>query len=310
MPIEKLPNVIVVAGLTGSGKTSFAINCVVNLRNKGIHAEIVNADAFQQYNELKIITAYPTSDELKRATHNLYGILAPHESSSVANWLVMAENKINELNCQNKIAILCGGSGLYINALLGGFAKIPDIPKSFRQDILNKFYEIGAERFFSELCTLDSESTRILHPNDVRRVLRAYEVVAYTKKPLAEWWRNSSSLCNYNVKSVILHPEREKLKERCLLRINNMIKNGAIEEVEDFLIRYPGYAGALSDVIGFDQICRYINGEISQEKCVNDMSIRTNQYSKRQSTWFRNQMKYAKVVYAFGGELEPNIILS
>ena len=280
--------VLVVAGPTASGKTDFSIRISENLVQKGVPCEIINADSIQLYDELKILTAFPSSDELNRVRHHLFGILGVFETCSVGKWKQLAESKIDELHNQGKIPILCGGTGFYLNSVIYGIAEIPDVPESYRKEVLEKFQKVGRAKFMEDLLKLDPESQ--LNPNNTQRILRAYEVASFTGKPLSYWWNQGSNSKYYNIKKYILLPPKEKLKENIVKRAVHMINNGAIEEVQEFLSRYPKYKGPLDRVIGFVEIQDFLNQKISKNELIEQMFVRTRRYAKRQSTWFRHQM--------------------
>lgn len=284
--------IYIIAGPTASGKTSFAIKLAESLRRKRIYSEIVNADSIQLYDELKILTAFPSSNEMNRVSHHLFGILDLFENYSVAKWKQVAEKKIDELHKQGKIPILCGGTGFYLNSIINGIAKIPDIPESFRKEVFEKFQKFGREKFVDQLRKLDPENK--LNPNNTQRILRAYEVASFTGKPLSYWWNRGSKAKYDNIKALVLLPPKEKLRENILKRAIQMLDIGAIEEVREFLSRYPDYKGPLDRVIGFLEIQDFLNKKISKKELIERMFVRTRQYAKRQSTWFRHQMPEAK----------------
>ncbi|MDR1982515.1 MAG: tRNA (adenosine(37)-N6)-dimethylallyltransferase MiaA [Holosporaceae bacterium] len=297
-------NLIAIVGPTASGKSDFAVRYAIYLKNNfGVEAEIVNADSIQMYNALKIITSYPSYDSLKLVRHCLYGVLSPQEVISVAIWLDLVKKEIHRIHSENKVAIICGGTGFYINALINGISDIPVIPKYFRNEVLRKFQQLGREEFFNQLVFLDPELCKILHKNNTQRILRAYEVVTYTGKPLSSWWKSKSE-CNYQISPIVLLPPRDRLNERCLIRINKMIAVGAIDEIRRFVEEYPNYTGILCSVIGYHEIISFLNKAISFDECVERMYVRTKQYAKRQSTWFRNQLKSSQIIYEFGDETE------
>ncbi|MDR2067739.1 MAG: tRNA (adenosine(37)-N6)-dimethylallyltransferase MiaA [Holosporaceae bacterium] len=308
---KMIPNspLLVVTGPTSSGKTILAWKCACFLKNNyGIEAEIINADASQLYGELKILTAYPFPEILGQIRHNLYGILSPLENSSVALWLKLALENVRRLQEEGKATIFCGGTGFYIGALLNGVSHIPTIPADFRKKIRERFQEIGREVFFRELANLDPFSAKALHPANTHRILRAYEVVAYTGKPLSQWWEKRETV-NLPITTVILSPPRNELNARCLHRINGMVKNGLLTEVENFLIRYPNYQGALCNVIGYDEALQLLKKKITEQECLNQIYVKTRRYAKRQLTWFRNQLLGAHSVPNFGNEVDPEEIL-
>lgn len=280
--------VFIVAGPTASGKTSLAIELAEKFKEKGNRFEIINADSIQLYNELKILTAFPSSDEMSRVSHHLFGVLDPFETYSVGKWKQQAEAKIDELHDQGKIPILCGGTGFYLNSIVNGIATIPDIPESHRKEVFEKFQRVGRAKFMEDLLKLDPGNQ--LDPNNTQRILRAYEVVSFTEKPLSYWWNQGNNSKYKNIKKLVLLPAKEKLRENILKRAVQMIHTGAVEEVQEFISRYPNYKGPLDRVIGFVEIQDFLNKKISKEKLIDLMFIRTRQYAKRQSTWFRHQM--------------------
>lgn len=306
---DQWPSVIVIGGSTASGKTAMAIHLAEVLRAGKCRAEIINADSIQMYRDLRILTAYPSEQEFEKVPHNLFGVLGPHESSSVASWLKMAKNELKRLKYEEKIAIFCGGTGFYIKALLEGVTDVPDIPKEVREEVRNLFERIGRDAFFEKLSELDFEASHQLHKNDTQRILRAYEVVKFTGKPLNEWWRKrvfgSVELVDSPIKTIILLPEKEAVRERAASRIVKMLDSGAIEEVKAFNAQNPGYEGPLNEVIGYREICDFLRIEsLKYEELIEKIRIRTNQYIKRQFTWFRNQLKNARLVSGFGDTSE------
>jgi tRNA dimethylallyltransferase len=269
------------------------------LRSNGIDAEIVNADSVQLYNGLKILTARPSTALLSLANHHLYGVLSPQSSSSVADWLQLAREKIQRLRQQNKIAIVCGGTGLYIDALLNGISNIPSIPFEFRNETMKKFQKMGRDDFFNLLASLDPELCKTLHKNNTQRILRAYEVISYTGMPLSQWWREGRGT-GYKAFTMVLLPPRDQLRERCLLRIKKMMQASVIEEVKSFIEKYPNYSGSLAKVIGYRELISFLQREISLDECMRRMHTRTMQYAKRQCTWFRHNIQPDHVFQDFG----------
>jgi tRNA dimethylallyltransferase len=305
-------DLVVIAGPTASGKSDFALRYVRYLRgNFSLESEIINADSVQLYNELKILTAHPSDDSLKQAHHRLYGILSPCETSSVAAWLDLAEKEIDRMRRENKIPIFCGGTGFYISALLDGISYIPQIPQDFRNDVAKKFQQVGREEFFNLLAALDPELCKTLNRNDTQRILRAYEVASYSGRPLSSWQKDRTNKNERKTSTIVLLPPRAELNKRCLLRLEKMTQTGVVDEVKDFIERYPNYEGPLRAAVGYREIVAFLNKEISFAECVRLMHIKTRQYAKRQSTWFRNQLKSALIIPEFGDQVMelPDLIL-
>ncbi len=313
-------NVILVSGPTASGKTAFAINLVHCLRKKfGIESEIINADSVQIYEDLRVISSRPTEDELSQAKHNLFGILKSNESNSVSSWLSLADKEICRLSSENKIAIVCGGTGFYLKALIEGISEIPQIPAEVCKAVLEKFNELGRDQFFDELALIDPSSGAKLHKNDTQRILRAYEVVYYTGKSLQEWWNQAhpseKSETQYNnvVSFFVLMPEKTEIHERALYRIRKMLENGAVKEVARFNNKFPEYSGALKKAIGYREITKMLQNEYisaeSYQQCIDEMFLNTKHYIKRQRTWLRNQFPNAKFISKFGDEADVENLL-
>lgn len=303
--MTKIPEFFIIAGPTATGKTHLAIELAVFLQKQyGVLSEIINADSIQLHDDLKILTAYPSCEELSQIPHNLYGILSAFESASVASWLELAREKIQILKEQKKIAILCGGTGFYINAILNGLSKIPDVPKEFRDDVKQKFDKIGRDAFFDELKILDPRLTQTLHKNNTQRILRAYEVVKFTGKSISDWWINHDDVQN-NSSVVVLLPPIENIYSQCFVRIKKMITAGVLQEVADFNEKYPDYIGSLDKVIGYKEITASFKNFISEEILIEQIYIKTKQYAKRQSTWFRNKSNdNAIIIHEFGNNAD------
>ncbi|MBE6446976.1 MAG: tRNA (adenosine(37)-N6)-dimethylallyltransferase MiaA [Alphaproteobacteria bacterium] len=286
------PQIIVIAGPTASGKTEAAIRLAELLAQRGTSAEIINADSVQLYKDLPILTARPLKNEQIRARHHMFGYLDAKCEFSVADWKKKVEKLLKQLHQKQKIAIICGGTGFYIDSLLNGISDIPTVPEEYRQNVFYLFQKIGRDNFFNKLQETDPDICKIIHPNNTQRILRAYEIATFTGKSLTHWWRQKKEK-KHEALSIVINPPRAQLLERISFRICHMIQNGAIEEVSNFQHNYPNYNGPLSKVIGLQEILSLLNGKISTEQLIDQMFTRTRQYAKRQSTWFRNRMQNA-----------------
>lgn len=281
-------DILIVTGLTGAGKSLLSVEYARKCRN----AHIINADASQLYNELKILTAFPSEEDRNKVPHHLFGILSPQEKTSVAEWMNLVDNTVDSLPDDANI-IICGGTGFYIDAFLHGIAEIPSVPADFRTEVQRKFQQLGSLAFYKELLKLDPDTT--LHPNNTQRVLRAYEVVAFTGKSLHHWW-NCQPKQNINAKMLVILPSRENLRRQCEIRIRHMLSDGLVDEVRDFSDRYPNYSGGLCSAIGYKEAMLLAFSKISEDEFLNLVLTHTMQYAKRQSTWFRNRFPDALFV--------------
>ncbi len=279
--------IILVYGPTASGKSSFAIKL-----SKKINGEIINADSMQVYKELKVLSARPFKKDYQKIRHHLYGFQSVKRSFSTGDWLKLVNRKILEINKRKKVPILVGGTGLYFKALTDGLVNIPSIPIKFRERIRSLHKKLGPKKFFTKLKNLDPLVKNHLDQSDTQRSIRAYEVKSYTKKSIYDWFKNTKS--KYSQKDfykIYIDFPRNELLDRISRRTQEIIKNGAIQEVKNFIrIKVPKDKTAYK-AIGIIEIIEHLNKKIEIDEVMEKISIKTRQYAKRQSTWARGNMQ-------------------
>ena len=279
--------ILLIYGPTASGKSLFAIKLA-----KKINGEIVNADSMQVYKELKILSARPLKKDFQKIKHHLYGFQSVKKNFSTGDWTKLVNQKILEIKKKKKVPILVGGTGLYFKSLIEGLVKIPNIPIKFRKKIRSLHKKVGSEKFFSELIKIDPLARNYVNLSDTQRVIRAYEIKIFTKKSMYLWFRNTKS--NYKkedfFKIYIDYPRNDLLK-RIHNRVREMIKKGAISEVQKFIRLKVANDKSASKAIGIKEIGEYLEKKIPVKDVIEKISIKTRQYAKRQSTWGRNNMK-------------------
>ena len=278
--------IILISGPTASGKSNFAINLA-----KKINGEIINADSMQVYKELRTLTARLKQKDYQKIRHHLYGFLNVTKNFSTGQWLKLCQKKIKEIQLRNKIPILVGGTGLYFKALTDGLVKIPNIPLKVRNKIRNLQKKVGQKKFYSKLLKLDPNIRGKIIETDVQRSIRAYEVKFHTKKSLYDWFKNTKSKFQDDVffKIYIDYP-RPKLIDRIASRSEQMLKDGAINEVKRFLKFKIKKDNSSNKVIGIAEIKEYLENKLDLKEVHEKITIKTRQYAKRQSTWARGQM--------------------
>ena len=286
--------VLVVAGPTASGKSALAMRLA-----REFGGIVINADSMQVYRDLPILTAQPGVSDLAAVPHRLYGFLALDDVCSAERWATLARREIAGAHEAGKLPILCGGTGLYLRALMQGFSPIPDVPAEVRQAARNLLDEIGSAALRERLAGGDPASAQRLHANDRQRIVRAWEVLQATGKPLSEWQALPPTAPeDLRFAVFVLLPERSALYRACDERFLAMLARGALEEVVAALGRYPGLyrpdeappeGGAKA--LGFWGLARHA-AEASpvSENTVAAAQQATRNYAKRQGTWFRNQM--------------------
>ena len=284
--------IILIYGPTASGKSDFAIKLA-----KKIKGEIINADSMQVYKELKILTARPLKNDLKKTKHHLYGFQNSKIDFSTGDWLKIAIKKINEIRNKKKIPIIVGGTGLYFKALTEGLVEITAIPYKFRNKIRLLQKSIGQEKFYKKLLKLDPTIINHIKSTDVQRSIRAYEVELFTKKSITEWYKSTKSKFKKKefLKLYIDYP-RPKLIEKINLRVRQMLDMGAVLEVKNFLKLKISKNKSVSKAIGVVEIKDLIEKKIDEDEVIEKISIKTRQYAKRQATWARGHMKSWKKI--------------
>jgi tRNA dimethylallyltransferase len=279
--------IILVAGPTASGKSSFAVKLA-----KKINGEVINSDSMQVYKELKVLTARPDKNIEKKIIHHLYGFQNINKKFSTGRWLKLVKKKIKEVKTKNKIPILVGGTGLYFKSLTEGLVEIPNIPIKIRNQTRYLQRNIGQKNFYSKLLKLDPLVKNQINPNDSQRSIRAFEIKKFTKKSITRWIHGTKSLFDTAsfIKIYIDFP-REDLLIQIKKRINKMFKNGAINEVKKFNRFNIKKENTVNKVIGIEEIRKYLIGDSNIDETKEKIYIKTRQYAKRQSTWARGQMR-------------------
>ena len=281
-----MSKIILISGPTASGKSKFAIK----IANK-INGEIINSDSMQIYKELKILTARPKTNEYKSIKHHLYGFHTVKKNFSTGDWLKNVINKINEIKKKKKVPIIVGGTGLYFKALTEGLVKIPNIPIKFRKKTRSLQKKLGQKKFFEKLVKIDPLIISRINATDVQRSIRAYEVKSYTKKSLFDWFKNTKP--KYNEEDffkIYIDFPRSGLLKNIAKRTEQMMKNGAIKEVKNFLRLKISKDNSSNKVIGVNEIRDFLLKKSTLDELKERISIKTRQYAKRQSTWARGQM--------------------
>ena len=284
--------IILISGPTASGKSSFAIKVA-----KKVDGEIINADSMQVYKELKILSARPDPKKYQKIKHHLYGFHNVTKNFSTGDWLNLVSKKIKDVKRRNRTPILVGGTGLYFKALTDGLVKIPNISIKLRNQIRNMQKKLGQKKFYEKLLKLDPLSKGKINPTDSQRSIRAYEIKKFTKKSLYEWFKNTKS--NYlesDFFKVYIDYPRQELIVRINLRTGEMIENGAIKEVKNFIKLKVRKDKSANKAIGVTEIKDFLNKEKNLEQIKEEIAIKTRQYAKRQSTWARgNMMSWVKL---------------
>jgi len=270
---------LVVLGPTASGKTDLSIELA-----KKYNGEVVSADSRQIYKGMDIGTAKPTKKEIQGIPHHLLDIKNPNQSYTVAEFKKAAIKKIKEIQKRGKLPILCGGTGLYIKAVVDNL-DIPEVKANIalREKIEKEIQKNGLNFVFNKLVKLDPEAAYIVDPKNPRRIIRALEITLLTKKPFSEQRNAGKPL--FDVLEIGITLSKEKLVEKINLRVNQMIKRGLVNEVKKLFNKYGSQQAF--DAIGYREIIEYLENKTSLQGAFEKIKINTWHFAKRQLTWFR-----------------------
>jgi len=277
------PNVIVICGPTGIGKTAAAINVA-----EAFGGQIISADSMQIYRYMDIGTAKPTPEEKARVPHYMIDIVDPDEDFDAAMFAEIARKKIAELHENHIPAIVAGGTGFYIKSLVHGLFQGVTADSEIRTRLKQEAEVNGGECLHERLRWYDPDTAAKIHPHDIFRIVRAIEVYELTGKPLSEYHETHQFAEEpFHVLKIGLDMEREMLYERINRRVDAMIAAGFENEVRKLLDM--GYSPELKSMqsIGYRHLAEFIQGKMSYEEAVRTLRRDTRRYAKRQMTWFK-----------------------
>ncbi len=283
--------IIAIVGPTAVGKTALAISLA-----KKLNGEIISCDSMQIYKGMDIATAKPTKAEMAEIKHHLIDIKEPNEEFSCADYAILAKEAISDIVSRGKTPIFCGGTGLYLDSVIeieSFSSSIKD--EGYRQELEDYAAQNGNEALHRLLYEVDKKSAEEIHPNNVKRVIRALEIYKCTGIAKSLWDEKSKEQKPpYDSTVLFLTCEnRELLKERIDKRVDLMVKDGLIEEARALYDRgmlreeYTSYGA-----IGYKELIPYFEGADTLENCIERLKISTRQYAKRQITWFSRKNYY------------------
>ena len=281
------PQIILIAGPTASGKSALAL--AVAEKSGGT---IINVDSMQVYRDLRIITARPTPDEERRVPHRLYGHVDSAENYSVGRWRDEVAAVLAECGWDQRPAIFVGGTGLYFNTLTRGLAAVPPIPPEIRRHVRARLAADGVAPLHAELAARDPAAAARSKPGDRARVTRALEVVLATGRSIIDWHEDNkpATVDLARAAKIFLMPNRAELSRRIDARFDAMMAAGALDEVRALAARKLDPNLPAMKAHGVPWLIRHLSGEISLAAAVEHAKLETRQYTKRQATWFRNQL--------------------
>jgi tRNA dimethylallyltransferase len=274
---------LIVAGPTCSGKSALALALAERLG--GV---VINADAMQVYRELRVLTARPSDEEMARVPHALYGVRPAAEPGSVAWWRDAALGAMEAADAAGRMPILCGGSGMYLAALTGGIAPIPDAGAAARDEARGLLAEMGAPALHARLAQHDPVTAARLRPEDSQRVARAWEVWRGTGRGLAAWQNERLPPAPWRFTAVHLDPDRAALRDAIAQRFAAMLAQDALAEVATLCALNLDPSLPAMRAHGVPELAAHLRGALSLHEAAQRAILATGQYTKRQATWFRH----------------------
>ena len=280
---NKKPKVIVICGPTASGKTALSIELA-----KKINGEIVSCDSMQIYKDMDIGTAKPTIEEMKNIKHYLIGFVEPTQRYSVASFKEDAQNAIDEIIKKGKTPIVVGGTGLYVNSLIYNINYTDiKIDEEYRKELEERAEKEGLESLYEEAYKIDPEAMEKISKNDKKRIIRVLEIYKQTNKTKTMQEEESrKEEPKYDYKVFGINIDRQILYERINKRVDIMIENGLIEEVENLLQKYKEFPTAMQG-LGYKEVVQYLENKCTREEMIEKIKMETRRYAKRQTTWFK-----------------------
>lgn len=274
-----MKHVIVLLGPTGVGKTALSLNLA-----EYYNSPIISADSRQFFKGLEIGTAAPTAEQLSRVAHHLVGMLDIADYYSASEFERDALSIIEDLHKSHDVLIASGGSMLYIDALCNGIDDVPTIDESLRKDVYSLYESEGLEPIQAQLKILDPVFYNQVDLKNYKRVIHALEVCLMTGKPYSSFRTNSKKQRPFNIIKIGLMRNREELYERINLRVDEMMKQGLLEEAKRF---YPLRRLNSLNTVGYKELFKYLDGEWTLDFAIEKIKQNTRIYSRKQMTWFK-----------------------
>jgi len=276
---------VLIAGPTASGKSAAALAVA-----EAFGGVVINTDSMQVYREIVVLSARPPAEDTARAPHLLYGHVGVAEHYSVGRYQADATAALAEARASGRLPVFVGGTGLYFAALTDGLADIPPVPADIRKAAGARLAALGIAGLHAELAARDPATAAGLRPSDTQRVLRAWEVLEATGRPLIEWQRQAGTpvLGGLKLARFVLDRDRADLRERIRIRFEAMLAAGAKTEAAALKTLDPALPAA--KVLGLRPLAALAAGEIGEAEAIRLAVTATRQFAKRQTTWFRHRM--------------------
>ena len=277
--------IIFIAGPTAIGKTQFALDLA-----KEITGEIISCDSMQVYREIRVASNKPSAEVLKEIPHHLINVVSIEEEFDAARFNRLALKAIEDIHRRERTPLVVGGTGLYMQILLDGIFESKPKNESLREELKEKAKEKGISFLYDILKIEDPAAAQKIHPNDLRRIIRALEVTRTEKRPFSELQKNRQGLWGkYDIQIFGLNRPRQELYERIEARVEQMFENGLVEEIKSLENR--NWSKTAQNIIGVREVLGYLKKEYDLKRAKELMKLNTRHLAKKQLTWFRKDQR-------------------
>jgi tRNA dimethylallyltransferase len=276
-------SVLIIAGPTASGKSQLAIDVA-----RAFNGVVINCDAMQIYKDIPIIAATPSKEEKSLAEHRLFELYDIEKRGNVVEWLDLCVAEIRSLWSEQKLPIVVGGTGMYIDALINGVTPIPEVPTEIRQHVAT----MSLPELYAFLEQNDTLMAQKLHKNDKTRLTRAAEIILFTRRKLSEWYQVPmiKKLPEAKFKVIKIVPPIEVIEQRCRERLDKMVEFGVLEEIAALLKREIDESLPAMKALGVPELSLAVKGKLPLSAALELAKLHTRQYAKRQRTWLKNKL--------------------
>ena len=295
----KKQKILAVVGATASGKTALGVELA-----KKFGGEVISVDSMQIYEGLDVTTAKPSVEEMQGIPHHLISIIPRSQRFSVADYVELANQKIQEVASRNKLPILVGGTGLYLDSVLNGMKFTPEEETSVRKQLLKRAESEGNEKLYQELQRIDPQAAEKIHVNNTVRLVRALEVCQTSGMTFTEYKKaNLAQESPYDAIIIGLDYEnRQDLYDRINRRVYKMLDAGMLDEVREAY--QQGNVGTSTAAIGYKELIPYLKQKASLEDCIAMIQQESRRYAKRQLTWFRRNAQIQWLILVKNDEVQ------
>jgi len=280
--------VLIIAGPTASGKSALAMEIA-----KTLNGVVLNCDAMQIYKDIPIIAATPSEQDKQTVEHRLYELYDCSVRGNVVDWLNLCVAEIKKLWAENRLPVVVGGTGFYIDALINGVTPIPEVPQEIRDKIADRLQKEGLQKLYEYLLSVDETAALKIGANDKTRIIRALEIYEYTGIKVSEWYQKPliKKLPEADFFVVKIMPPIEEIAERCRSRLDKMVfEQGVIKEIETLVKRnLPDDLPAMK-ALGVPELSLFVRGLATLPEALELAKLHTRQYAKRQRTWLKNKL--------------------